>query len=121
MADPFAHERVVLAHPGGKEQRIETAEHGGERTMAIPADSSAVDTGSAETCPDTDQRGIPRPQLEGCDIGAVEYVSIDEDTIFRDSFDVPPVQAPSASTGNHSREVEPVACVISGISSPSPR
>ncbi|WP_298814327.1 choice-of-anchor Q domain-containing protein [Chloroflexus sp.] len=39
-------------------------------TMAIPAESPARDTGSA--CPPTDQRGVTRPQLNGCDLGAFE-------------------------------------------------
>src|SRR5690606_34012088 len=66
------------------------ADNGGPTpTMQIPADSSAVDTGSETTCPNTDQRGVSRPQLNGCDIGAVEYKLTDEDEIFADSFDPP--------------------------------
>lgn len=39
-------------------------------TMAIPASSPARDAGAA--CPAVDQRGITRPQLNGCDLGAFE-------------------------------------------------
>lgn len=34
--------------------------------------SPAIDTGTAATCPATDQRGVARPQGAQCDIGAVE-------------------------------------------------
>jgi len=43
-------------------------------TMAIPLGSPAVDAGDPAVCPDADQRGIARPQLVGCDIGAFELV-----------------------------------------------
>lgn len=43
---------------------------GATQTMAIPADSPARDAGVA--CPVNDQRGVPRPQLNGCDLGAFE-------------------------------------------------
>jgi hypothetical protein len=37
--------------------------------------SPAIDAGSMDCPPpDTDQRGVARPQGAGCDIGAVEYV-----------------------------------------------
>jgi predicted outer membrane repeat protein len=39
-------------------------------TMAIPANSPARDAGSG--CPTTDQRGMSRPQLQACDLGAFE-------------------------------------------------
>ncbi len=39
-------------------------------TMALPVNSPARDAGAA--CPRTDQRGIARPQLGGCDLGAFE-------------------------------------------------
>jgi hypothetical protein len=40
-------------------------------TMALDADSPAVDAGDAN-CPDTDQRGVTRPQGAACDLGAYE-------------------------------------------------
>jgi hypothetical protein len=50
------------------------ANHGGfTQTRAIPKDSPARDAGAAD-CEATDQRGIPRPQANGCDIGAYEYI-----------------------------------------------
>lgn len=45
---------------------------GSTQTHALNMDSTAIDTGSSESCPDTDQRGVERPQLSGCDIGAYE-------------------------------------------------
>lgn len=47
------------------------ANNGGPtQTMAITADSPARDAGAA--CPATDQRGVTRPQLAACDLGAFE-------------------------------------------------
>jgi hypothetical protein len=42
-------------------------------TMALLPGSPAIDAGSAVGAPATDQRGIPRPQGPGVDIGAFEY------------------------------------------------
>ncbi|MBX0326804.1 hypothetical protein K2Z83_03795 [Oscillochloris sp. ZM17-4] len=47
------------------------ADNGGPtQTLAIGAGSPALNAGSG--CPATDQRGVARPQLGGCDIGAFE-------------------------------------------------
>jgi hypothetical protein len=47
------------------------ADNGGfTKTMALIANSSAINAGSG--CPATDQRGISRPQGSACDIGAFE-------------------------------------------------
>jgi len=43
---------------------------GATRTHALVSPSPAIDAGVG--CPATDQRGIPRPQGAGCDIGAYE-------------------------------------------------
>jgi|GEM_PF-2328708 len=49
------------------------ANNGGETdTMALLNGSPAINAGDANRCPATDQRGFPRPQLGGCDIGAYE-------------------------------------------------
>ncbi len=49
------------------------ADNGGPTdTMALPASSPAVDAGTNAGCPATDQRGVARPQLARCDIGAFE-------------------------------------------------
>ena len=49
------------------------ADNGGPtRTMAIAAASPAFNAGA--DCPPTDQRGVARPQGEGCDLGAFEVV-----------------------------------------------
>jgi uncharacterized repeat protein (TIGR01451 family) len=52
------------------------ADNGGPtETMALEPGSPAIDHGTNEGCPQTDQRGAPRPQPPGgtCDIGAVEF------------------------------------------------
>lgn len=43
-------------------------------TMALLAGSPAIDAGTNEGCPATDQRGVMRPQGSACDIGAFELV-----------------------------------------------
>ena len=42
-------------------------------TMALPATGPALDAGDLSVAPADDQRGVPRPQLGGVDIGAFEY------------------------------------------------
>jgi CSLREA domain-containing protein/uncharacterized repeat protein (TIGR01451 family) len=50
------------------------ANNGGETdTLALAAGSPAIDAGTAEGCPATDQRGVARPVGAACDIGAYEY------------------------------------------------
>jgi hypothetical protein len=44
-------------------------------THALLPGSPAIDTGGTE-CPETDQRGVIRPQGSGCDIGAFEQVDL---------------------------------------------
>jgi hypothetical protein len=41
-------------------------------THALLPGSPALDVGDPAQCPATDQRGVPRPQGAGCDIGAFE-------------------------------------------------
>jgi CSLREA domain-containing protein len=49
------------------------ANNGGPtQTMALMPGSAAIDTAVLANCPATDQRGVPRPQGAGCDIGAFE-------------------------------------------------
>ncbi|WP_026370734.1 choice-of-anchor Q domain-containing protein [Kallotenue papyrolyticum] len=43
-------------------------------TRALPLTSPAVNAGTNSGCPATDQRGIARPQVGTCDIGAYELV-----------------------------------------------
>ena len=51
------------------------ANNGGlTQNMALGAGSSAVDAGDDGSCPSNDQRGVTRPQLAHCDIGAYEAV-----------------------------------------------
>lgn len=50
-------------------------DNGGETdTVALTAGSPAVDGGTNDGCPATDQRGVTRPQGSACDIGAFELV-----------------------------------------------
>lgn len=67
------------------------ANGGGTRTHATPAGSVARDLSAAASCPDTDQRGVPRPADGGggalCDAGAVESTAADPPTpLFHDGF-----------------------------------
>jgi len=53
------------------------ANNGGEtETMALLTGSPAIDAGTNEGCPATDQRGVKRPQGASCDIGAYEFQTI---------------------------------------------
>ena len=61
---------------------------GPTQTMALQAGSAAIDAAVLANCPATDQRGVPRPQGAGCDIGAFESVIYN----FRGFF--PPVDNP---------------------------
>jgi len=45
---------------------------GTTKTIALLPESDAIDAGVEANCPQTDQRGVGRPQGAGCDIGAFE-------------------------------------------------
>jgi CSLREA domain-containing protein len=62
------------------------ADNGGQTATMLPLPGSpAIDAVACDIPPGTDQRGIPRPQGELCDIGAVEFnVS---DRVFGDGFE----------------------------------
>jgi hypothetical protein len=45
---------------------------GPTRTHRLLPGSPAIDAASTPDCPPTDQRGVPRPQGAGCDIGSFE-------------------------------------------------
>jgi len=52
------------------------AASGGPTMTHLPhEDSCAVDNGSDLLCPTTDQRGLPRPAGDGCEMGSVELPS----------------------------------------------
>lgn len=62
------------------------ADNGGFTPTMLPGTgSSAIDTGTCSGAPATDQRGVARPQGNGCDVGAVEVVKVD--LIFADGFE----------------------------------
>jgi hypothetical protein len=49
------------------------ADNGGPTSTLLPAGGSPlINAGDPANCATTDQRGVPRPQNGGCDIGAVE-------------------------------------------------
>jgi predicted outer membrane repeat protein len=53
------------------------ADNGGPtQTMALLPGSSLIDAGNDADCAATDQRGVPRPQKNHCDIGAYEYENL---------------------------------------------
>lgn len=45
---------------------------GPTQTMALLPGSAAIDAGDDDSCANTDQRGISRPRLSHCDVGAFE-------------------------------------------------
>jgi hypothetical protein len=55
---------------------------GSTQTMALQANSPAINTGDDATCLSTDQRGVTRPQGNHCDIGAYEKTITFEDVQF---------------------------------------
>lgn len=67
----------LFLDPGSKQdtpaQLGPLADNGGQTdTMALLEGSPAIDAGTNEGCPPTDQRGVARPQGPACDIGAYE-------------------------------------------------
>lgn len=67
----------MFADPGSKQNTDPLlgalADNGGETdTLAPQAGSPAIDAGTNDGCPATDQRGVARPQGSACDTGAVE-------------------------------------------------
>lgn len=65
-------------------------------THALLAGSPALSAADGPSCPDDDQRGAPRPQGDGCDIGAYES-----------SFNAPPPTPTPASTPSPSPAPSP--------------
>jgi predicted outer membrane repeat protein len=68
--DAVAADQVVAAGTAGVGS---LADNGGPTlTHALLAGSPALDAADEATCPDTDQRGVARPQGASCDVGAFE-------------------------------------------------
>jgi hypothetical protein len=64
------------------------AHNGGSTPTMLPdPEGAAVDAGDDAGCAAFDQRGFERPQGDGCDIGAVEWMPGGEDRIFADDFE----------------------------------
>jgi len=64
---------------GGDPQILPLASNGGQTlTHALSPTSPAIDAGDDAQCPDTDQRGVPRPVGAVCDIGSFEYGGVVE-------------------------------------------
>ncbi|HET7454811.1 MAG TPA: choice-of-anchor Q domain-containing protein [Solirubrobacterales bacterium] len=71
--------------------------NGGETdTLALPARSPAVDAGTNDGCPATDQRGVTRPQGSACDIGAFELAQGSKQNGGGSSSPPPPAAGPTA-------------------------
>jgi hypothetical protein len=68
---------LIGGNPGlelADDGRPRLADNGGPtKTIALRADSPAIDAADIGDCTATDQRGVSRPQGTGCDIGAYEY------------------------------------------------
>ena len=61
------------------------ADNGGStQTIALLPDSLAIDAAVAANCPETDQRGVIRPQGQGCDVGAFEALSSNPAAVIED-------------------------------------
>ncbi|MEZ5465530.1 MAG: choice-of-anchor Q domain-containing protein [Lysobacteraceae bacterium] len=69
-------------------------------TLLPAAGSSAIDAGSAGTCPAEDQRGVARPQGSGCDIGAVEVAQASLDVMVTGQGQVDADATPLAHSGS---------------------
>lgn len=83
------------------------ANNGGETdTLALLAGSPAIDAGTAEGCPATDQRGVPRPLGTACDIGAFEYQ---------------PATVPAGSSGGSPAAAPPVSADLKLTIKPKPK
>ncbi len=60
------------------------ANNGGATLTHLPGpNSAAISQARAVLCPSIDQRGVPRPQGAGCEVGAVEL----EGALFEDGFE----------------------------------
>jgi hypothetical protein len=90
LADPS--DQVGVADPG----IAPLADHGGPTpTQALMAESPGVDAALAAHCPDTDQRGVARPQGSGCDVGAYELRKLTVDVDIRPGSDINPIHVTS--------------------------
>ncbi|MGA2138878.1 MAG: choice-of-anchor Q domain-containing protein [Verrucomicrobiia bacterium] len=61
------------AHPLAPGLSVLASNGGPTFTCALLSTSPAIDAGADSDCPATDQRGVARPQIAHCDIGAFEF------------------------------------------------
>jgi len=95
------------------------ADNGGPtHTHALLPGSPAIDAGDPTECPPpipTDQRGVPRPQGAGCDIGAFEFGATPPPTPTPTSTPVPTPTATPTATPTPTPTAEPVAPIAIDI------
>ena len=68
---------------------------GPTKIIALLANSPALDDAAGANCPATDQRGVPRPQGSGCDIGAFELEAVDTTPPVIDAYTLDFTTAPT--------------------------
>jgi len=81
QSDDYGTDTIILENVTSADPMLEAlSDNGGPtETCALPAGSSAIDAGTDNGAPDTDQRGITRPQGSGVDIGAFEVEQTEDD------------------------------------------
>jgi hypothetical protein len=80
-------------------------------TCALLEDSPAIDAGDNNGAPDTDQRGISRPQGTAVDIGAYEFVPTEVP-----EAEAHPSVSPSTNTLNWTRNLNPPTMSVQFVS-----
>jgi predicted outer membrane repeat protein len=99
---------------------------GSTMTMVLLPDSLAIDAGDDTNCPETDQRGVTRPQRSQCDMGAYEYepvatveltVTADDQTItYGDGDPTFTFTYSGFQGGDDETDIEtPPTCSVSGV------